>query len=120
MALLPQTLLGIGYSVYAAALWGSIPYCVNPKNLGTAFGLTTAFQNTGLVLAPLVTGYLIDNTGPVGEENGYFWSMMALAGFAAIGFLINLWLYTDDIKNRGSVLNNVEKEDSLEALMTTP
>ena len=40
--LLPLILLGIGYSIYAAALWASIPYTVEPKVLGSAFGLTTA------------------------------------------------------------------------------
>jgi len=40
--MLPLVLLGIGYSIYASALWGSIPYTVDPKCLGTAFGATTA------------------------------------------------------------------------------
>lgn len=42
LCLLPLTLLGIGYSVYAAAIWGCIPYCVPARLVGTAYGLTTA------------------------------------------------------------------------------
>lgn len=38
----PLTLVGIGYSIYAAAIWGSIPYIVKPSAVGTAFGLATA------------------------------------------------------------------------------
>lgn len=38
----PLILVGIGYSIYAAALWGSIPYVVEPKTVGTAFGFCTA------------------------------------------------------------------------------
>ena len=39
MCLIPLILLGIGYSVYAAALWGCIPYTVPAKLVGTAYGL---------------------------------------------------------------------------------
>jgi hypothetical protein len=35
-------LLGLGYSIYAAALWASIPYVVKARTVGTAFGITTA------------------------------------------------------------------------------
>jgi hypothetical protein len=38
----PLILIGIGYSIYAAALWGSIPYVVEAKTVGTAFGFCTA------------------------------------------------------------------------------
>jgi len=39
---LPQIFIGIGISFYAPAMWGSIPFTVESKNIGTAFGLTTA------------------------------------------------------------------------------
>lgn len=42
LCVLPLCLLGIGYSVYAAALWGCIPYTVPAKLVGTAYGLCTA------------------------------------------------------------------------------
>ena len=38
----PLVLTGIGYSIYASAIWGSVPYVVAPHTVGTAFGLTTA------------------------------------------------------------------------------
>lgn len=40
--LAPLIILGLAYSVYAGALWSSIPYVVKPNTLGTAFGLCTA------------------------------------------------------------------------------
>ena len=54
MCLIPLALLGIGYSVYAAALWGCIPYTVPAKLIGTAYGITTAVQNVGLTISPLI------------------------------------------------------------------
>jgi hypothetical protein len=38
----PLVLTGIGYSIYAAACWGSVPYVVDAKAVGTAFGIATA------------------------------------------------------------------------------
>lgn len=58
----PLALIGIGYSIYAAALWGSIPYVVDAKTVGTAFGFCTAIQNAGMAVAPSIVGAIIDNT----------------------------------------------------------
>ena len=52
----PLVLIGFGYSIYAAALWGSIPYVVEAKTIGTAFGVCTAIQNGGMAIAPTIVG----------------------------------------------------------------
>ena len=104
IVLLPLTFMGVGYSIYAAVIWGSIPYVVAPRTLGTAFGLTTAIQNTGLVIAPLLVSILQDGTT---KDMGFFWPLVLLACFSGIGFCFNIVLYFDDRKNRGSVLHNV-------------
>lgn len=38
----PLIMLGLGFSIYAAALWPCIPYVVEAKTIGTAFGICTA------------------------------------------------------------------------------
>lgn len=38
----PLVFTGIGYSIYAAAIWGSVPYTVAPQTVGSAFGIATA------------------------------------------------------------------------------
>jgi sugar phosphate permease len=58
----PLVLIGLGYTIYAAALWGSIPYVVDAKTVGTAFGFCTAIQNAGMAVAPSIVGAIIDNT----------------------------------------------------------
>ena len=60
--ILPLVLIGIGYSIYAAALWGSIPYVVEPRTMGTAFGFCTAIQNAGMAIAPTIVGSIIEGT----------------------------------------------------------
>ena len=64
-------LVGIGYSIYAAALWGSIPYVVEAKTVGTAFGICTAIQNIGLSVAPTVGSAIHDATPNI--DFGFKW-----------------------------------------------
>ena len=42
-AVMPLWLLGINYATYSVVLWGSLPYMVEGRTLGTAFGICTAF-----------------------------------------------------------------------------
>lgn len=62
MICVPLVLLGIGYSVYAAALWGCIPYTMPARLVGTAFGLCTAIQNIGMTLSPIFSSLCTEKT----------------------------------------------------------
>ena len=104
----PLSLLGVGYSVYAAALWGCIPYTVQPKLIGSAFGLCTAIQNIGLSISPLIASACLNTE----KEDGYFWYLVYFCALCVVGFLINLLLYVDDITNRGGVLDKVDKGEA--------
>lgn len=116
--LIPLFLLGVGYSVYAAALWGCIPYTVAPKLIGSAFGLTTAIQNIGLTISPLIGSALLNTE----KEDGYFWYLIYFCFLSAIGFCLNVWLYIDDLKNRGGILDKVDRgeDDEPQDLLTSP
>ena len=99
--------LGTGYSVYAAALWGAIPYTCDPKQVGTAFGICTAVQNLGLTISPLIAGALLKTS----KRDGYFWYLMYFCILAMIGIMLNVWLYIDDLKNRNGVLDKVDTSE---------
>ena len=45
-----MVLLGLSYCVYAAVLWPSIQFLVDPSIVGTANGLATSMQMLGIVL----------------------------------------------------------------------
>lgn len=96
----PLILVGIGYSIYAAALWGSIPYVVEAKTVGTAFGFCTAIQNAGMAIAPTIIGSIIDATK---NDNtfGYFWASAFWVGICIISIALNTLLYFEDIRNNG-------------------
>jgi len=94
--LLPLILVGFGYSIYASALWSSIPYIVPARTIGSAFGLATSIQAIGLVISPAISGILQGRT-PYRYENTYIF----LGSLSLIGAMANIWLYFDDINNRG-------------------
>lgn len=66
-----MVLIGLGYSIFAAALWASIPYVVEARTVGTAFGITTAIQNIGMSFAPTLASMIHDKTSDV--DFGYYW-----------------------------------------------
>lgn len=103
---IPLTLVGVGYSIYAAAIWGSIPYIVKPHTVGTAFGLATAIQNIGLVIAPTVVGYIKDQTKQI--DHGYHFVSLFFIGINFIGLILNMCLYTIDIYQNNGVLDRVD------------
>jgi len=96
---------GVGYSIYAAAAWGSIPYVVSQNTTGTAFGITTAIQNIGLVLAPTIVGEIKDHTK--GIDHGFFWVNAFFLAVNVIGFILNASLYYQDIYYHNGVLDKV-------------
>lgn len=115
----PLVLIGIGYSLYAAALWGSIPYVVEARTVGTAFGFCTAIQNAGMAIAPTIVGSIIDATAS-DSSHGYFWASAFFAGVCIVGIVLNVWLYIEDIRNNNGQLNKVHRGDAIEDLINSP
>lgn len=103
----PLVLTGIGYSIYAAAIWGSVPYVVSSNSVGTAFGIATAIQNTGLVIAPTLVGMIKDGTRSV--DHGFFWVNAFFICVNIVGLFLNMLLYHVDITKNGGVLDKVDK-----------
>jgi len=96
--LLPLILLGVGYSIYACALWGSIPYTVPDNMFGSAFGICTSIQQVGLTITPIMLAW----TSTWGTEKTVYnnWSLGFLTLCGTLGICVNVFLYYDDIKNR--------------------
>jgi nitrate/nitrite transporter NarK len=51
-------LCGIAYSIYHSAIWGSIPYVVDPGSIGTAFGIMQSCHNFGEFTSRTVVGFI--------------------------------------------------------------
>eukprot|EP00124_Ichthyophonus_hoferi_P000729 Ihof_evm13s29 gene=Ihof_evmTU13s29 len=63
--------LGLAYSFGASALWPMISFVIPNAFLGTAYGLMTALQNTGLALAPQLIGIVQEMDGIKGTNMVY-------------------------------------------------
>ena len=117
LELVPLVMVGVGYSIYCSAIWGSIPYTVQPQNVGTAFGLCTAIQNIGLVIAPTVVGLIKTHTT---RMYGYYWVLIFFISINIFALMMNMYLYHIDIKYHDGILNKVDQGDKIEDLMTSP
>lgn len=107
---IPLVLVGIAYSVYCAAIWGSIPYTVTPQTVGTAFGICTAIQNIGLVIAPTIVSYLEEHTT---RGYNFFWILVFFIGVNVIGLICNGYLYYIDLKYYDGILDRVDTGEAI-------
>ena len=108
----PLIFTGIGYSIYAAAIWGSIPYIVEQSTVGTAFGIATAIQNIGLTVSPTFVWMIKDSTKS--NDHGYFWVNMYFIAINIVGLLLNMSLYYIDIYHNNGILDKVEADEKEE------
>lgn len=111
--MVPLVLTGIGYSIYASAIWGSVPYVVPKKSVGSAFGLATAIQNIGLVIAPTLVGHIKDSTAAIGF--GYTYVNILFIAINVVGLILNSLLYYIDITYNDGVLDKVDNGDEAPA-----
>jgi len=84
-----NAMIGVAFSLVPAVLWPSVPYLVEERRLGTAFGLMTLLQNIGLAFFNWFAGQL-DDWGGASANNpaGYqpmLW-MFALLSLAGLVF----------------------------------
>lgn len=117
LEIVPLVLVGIGYTVYCGVIWGSMPYTVPPQTVGTAFGIATAIQNIGLVVAPYIVAYIKENTT---KTYGYYWVLIFFILVNVLGLICNSYSYYIDIKFNDGILNRVDKGEAVQDLMKTP
>lgn len=110
-------LLGLGYSIYASVMWASIPYLVEPKTIGTAFGVATSIQNLGLGIGPLIVGAIKEGST---KDHGYYWVTFFFVMMGLVGVASAISIYINDIRT-GGVLNSRDPRIAREnCLLSTP
>ena len=104
--LYPLVMAGIGNSISAAAIWGSIPYVVSETVVGSAFGVTTAFINIFLCIATTLVGEIKDRTLEI--DQGFFWVHAFFLSINVFGFILSVMLYYIDMYHNDRVLDAVK------------
>lgn len=96
-------LIGIAFSLVPAVLWPSIPYLVEERRLGTAYGLMTMLQNIGLTASNLGAGLLNDlGDAGAGHPEGYRGMLWMFASLSLAGLVFSALLGAREKRGRES------------------
>jgi len=86
-------LMGLSFSVVPAVIWPATAMLVEPRRLGTAYGLINMLQNLGLAACNIAAGWLNDRAlaGPK-NPGGYadmlwFFGVLSFIAFLAVAIL---------------------------------
>jgi MFS family permease len=86
-------LMGVSFSVVPAVIWPATAMLVEPRRLGTAFGLINLLQNLFLAVSNLAAGWLADrgHAGPA-HPAGYdsmlwYFGLVSLVAFVSVALL---------------------------------
>ncbi|TPX43720.1 hypothetical protein SeLEV6574_g04889 [Synchytrium endobioticum] len=95
-----MVLMGISYSVFAAALWPCIPFLVARHQVATAYGIVTVSLNLSLFFFPLVVAHIrtLDSSSFVNVE-------IFFIALSSVSVIVGLLLCLLDYRNGGGVLN---------------
>ncbi|KAL6079765.1 MFS domain-containing protein [Balamuthia mandrillaris] len=94
--------LGVGYAMFAAAIWPMLAFLVAPNMLGTAYGAMTAVQNAGLAIFPQIIGVLQDADGISDSNLKYSIPIMIFVCCAVLALGLTLLLMSLDAAGKGN------------------
>jgi MFS family permease len=81
-------LLGASYSLVPAVLWPAVARYCSAEQLGTAYGLMTALQQTGVFVANILVGYLNDRSGASAVNSAGYDTMLWFFGLLSLAALV--------------------------------
>lgn len=86
---IPMGMMGVAFSLIPAVMWPSVAYIVDQAKLGTAYGVMTMIQNSGLFLFNLLIGWANDysharDKDPAGYRLGMW--IFSILGFLGVFF----------------------------------
>lgn len=106
-------ILGVSFSLVPAALWPSVPKLVENRYLGSAYSVIFWIQNIGLMLFPMLIGWVlaITNKGVTNPlEYDYTVPMLIFSSLGVFALLLSFWLKAEDKKKGyGLELPNIKK-----------
>jgi MFS family permease len=102
-------LLGVAFSLVPAVIWPAVPYLVEAKRLGTAYGLMTMLQNIGMMVFNLAAGMLNDaNRAGEAHPGGYLPMLGMFAVLSLIGFGFAMLLRLRETGSKGHGLEQAK------------
>ena len=104
-------ILGVAFSLVPSAMWPSVAKIIPEQRIGTAYSITFWVQNWGIMLVPMLIGYVLDKYCIVGTEThlidgveskvtlyNYTIPMLIFACFGILAILFAFLLKREDAK----------------------
>ena len=101
----PLILLGVTYSLFAAVIWPSISIVVNQNDIGFAYGVTTALQNLGMAVNPVIVAGILIHT------NNYYCCLTYFGLFGLTAIALGVALLHINNTSYDNVLSKVEFDE---------
>jgi len=104
----PMAMMGVAFSLIPAVMWPSVAYIVDQSKLGTAYGLMTMIQNTGLAGLNLLVGWANDY-GHASADNpgGYKLGMWIFSCLGLLGVTFAFLLRQRELGSHGHGLETI-------------
>ncbi|KAK9720617.1 hypothetical protein K7432_004027 [Basidiobolus ranarum] len=99
---IPYIMLGLGYSIFAAALWPSVPGLVHERQLGTGIGISVISFNLAITGVPMIIAKIRVWTGNFLAIQVFF-IILAFCGFLAGILLCSIQSHTKETNNDDSL-----------------
>lgn len=93
-------MIGTAYAFFGAASWPMVPYVVDKRLVGTAYGIAFTMENVGSVFGPILVGLIADANTTDGVID-YYWINIFLGGAAAVAFVTTIFLLIVDLAKGG-------------------
>lgn len=95
---IPMIILGLSFSLVPAIMWPAVALIIEPKRLGTAYGLMTMIQNIGLAGFNLIIGFSNDHFhAGAANPSGYIPGMWIFATCGVLGIIFSVLLHRSAI-----------------------
>jgi predicted MFS family arabinose efflux permease len=119
IAIILIIILGVAFSLVPSAMWPSVPKIIPERQLGTAYGMIFMVQNVGLMLVPLLIGWVLNKYCISGKRMvdgvevaayNYTLPMIIFAVFGLLAIIVGFLLKAEDRKKGyGLELPNIKK-----------
>lgn len=96
--------LGVAFAGFVASVWPMVPLTVDKTHVGLGYGLLTSLQNAALVLLPLVTAWIKEESGSYSNSR---WAFLSSAILALLG---SAWLAVETDLLAESHAEKIEEE----------
>ncbi len=100
-ATIVMIILGIAFSLVPSAMWPSVPKIIPEKQIGSAYALIFWVQNIGLMLVPVLIGYVLDvycQTGNPEKPYDFTLPMGIFTCFGVLALFVAFLLKREDRK----------------------